>query len=307
MKFIQSKAIEKTDESAKKLIIEALEGNNTGGFDLDSIYLISGTYYILEFLKCDTIRPYNSHPKRYWHKNKTKFLSLWDITTKLNAQLYLINYEDSREQFKVIRVLDLNEKGITEEIIKKWDFNEFKEWFKALNSHNKDNSYLLEFTKETDNTISLINSSKTLPLYSIRAACGDFTGGREVGKIMDLPVENLKGNSENLFVVEAVGDSMLPLIGENNYCVFKREFTPNEGDIVLVEESAYTFENSGSYIIKKYTRNEGEINLISLNKNRQDANVTLTKENSNAYRFRGIFVGRIIKKQLVYKKDLPYQ
>lgn len=63
-----SKPIQKTDDSAKQLIIEALEGQETGGFDLDSVYNIQGTYYVLEFLKCDTVRPFNSHPRRYWFK-----------------------------------------------------------------------------------------------------------------------------------------------------------------------------------------------------------------------------------------------
>ena len=130
----KSKPIYKTDESAKRLIIDALEGNNTGGFDIDSIYEIDGKYYVLEFLKCDTVRPNNSHPNRYWFKNKQKFISLWKITQKLEGELFLINYEDSREQFKIIKVLDLDEeKGILEEEIQKKDFDEFKKWFQNLN------------------------------------------------------------------------------------------------------------------------------------------------------------------------------
>lgn len=128
-----SKPIKKTDDDAKALIIEALEGNLTGGFDLDSIYLISGTYYVLEFLKCDTVRPNDSHPKRYWHKNKQKFISLWALTLKLEGHLYLINYEDSREQFKLIKVEELNETGIIREEIRIWNFAQFKIWFKGLN------------------------------------------------------------------------------------------------------------------------------------------------------------------------------
>ena len=129
----QSKPIGKADDDAKLLIIETLEGEYTGGFDLDSIYKIKGKYHVLEFLKCDTIRPNDSHPKRYWFKNKQKFISLWEITQKLEGVLYLINYENSREQFKVIKVLELNEVGINKEKIKIWSFSEFKEWFKSLN------------------------------------------------------------------------------------------------------------------------------------------------------------------------------
>lgn len=128
-----SKPIKKTDDSAKQLIIEALEGEETGGFDLDSVYCVKGNYIVLEFLKCDTVRPFDSHPNRYWFKNKQKFLSLWAITKKLNGVLYLINYEDSREQFKIIYVKELDEEGIQKEIEKEWNFDQFKRWFKNLN------------------------------------------------------------------------------------------------------------------------------------------------------------------------------
>ncbi len=131
----KSKAIGKADDDAKILIIEALEEKHTGGFDLDSIYLIEGKYHVLEFLKCDTVRPNESHPKRYWFKNSQKFISLWNITQKLEGVLYLVNYEASREQFKVIKVLDLDETGITKEKMKEWGFIEFKKWFQDLNSN----------------------------------------------------------------------------------------------------------------------------------------------------------------------------
>ena len=130
----KSKPIGKGDDDAKSLIIEALEGNVTGGFDIDSLYLINNTYYVLEFLKCETVRPNNSHPNRYWHKNKQKFISLWNITKKLEGRLFLVNYEDSRVQFKVIQVLELDNSGIIEEDVRKWSFDEFKKWFKSLNS-----------------------------------------------------------------------------------------------------------------------------------------------------------------------------
>lgn len=128
-----SKPIGKGDDDAKNLIIEALDGKVTGGFDLDSIYRIGDSYAVLEFLKCDTVRPNDSHPRRYWNKNKQKFISLWDITQKLEGQLYLINYEDSREQFRVIKVLELDKHGIQKEIIKTWNMAQFSKWFQDLN------------------------------------------------------------------------------------------------------------------------------------------------------------------------------
>lgn len=133
---MNSKPIKKTDDDAKALIIEALDGKVTGGFDIDSIYYIKEKYYVLEFLKCDTVRPNNSHPKRYWHLNKQKFISLWHLTQTLGGSLYLINYEDSREQFKVIKVLALDDTGILKEEIRECSFAQFKEWFQRLNQHS---------------------------------------------------------------------------------------------------------------------------------------------------------------------------
>lgn len=129
-----SKPISKGDDGAKDLIIESLEGAQTGGFDLDSIYCNNGKYTVIEFLKCETVRPFESHPKRYWHLNSQKFKSLWAIASKLEADLFLVNYEDSREQFKVIKVKALSDNGITEEVSVNWNFLQFKAWFKKLNA-----------------------------------------------------------------------------------------------------------------------------------------------------------------------------
>ena len=132
-----SKPIGKGDDDAKELIIEALEGKVTGGFDLDSVYLINKQYYVVEFLKCDTVRPFDSHPNRYWFKNKQKFISLWNITQKLSGVLYLVNYEKSREQFKVIKVKSLSSTGIINQDIKEWGFDKFKIWFQELNKKGR--------------------------------------------------------------------------------------------------------------------------------------------------------------------------
>jgi hypothetical protein len=129
-----SKPIIKGDDGAKDLIIEALEGKITGGFDLDSIYCKNGKYTVIEFLKCETVRPFDSHPNRYWHLNAQKFKSLWEIAIKLEADLFLVNYEDSRQQFKVIKVKELDSSGITKDEFAEWNFTQFKTWFQKLNS-----------------------------------------------------------------------------------------------------------------------------------------------------------------------------
>lgn len=134
-----SKAISATDESAKRLIIDALNGENTGGFDLDSVYYIDGQYIVLEFLKCDSsypsVTPYTSHPNRYWF-NKQKFISLWDLTRKLDGRLFLLNYEEPYNRFRCMEVTSLDpQKGI-ENTDAMWNYDQFKKWFVELNHHH---------------------------------------------------------------------------------------------------------------------------------------------------------------------------
>jgi len=131
------------------LIIEVLGSNVTYGFDVDSIYYIKteSKWILIEFLKCDhkTVRPRDSHPKRYWY-NWRKFASLWQLKTDLNAELFLVNYEDeqhalsqkrSEREFLIIHVKNMNPTesgGITEEELYSLNFLEFKKWFLSINS-----------------------------------------------------------------------------------------------------------------------------------------------------------------------------
>lgn len=144
-----SKTIKKADDASKELIIEALAGNVTYGFDVDSIYHIrsESKWIVIEFLKCDhvSVRPADSHPKRYWDKNWRKFASLWRLRTDLKGDLHLVNYEDlahavaqgrSEREFLVISVLDLSPAehgGITKESKTVMTFEEFKKWFQSIN------------------------------------------------------------------------------------------------------------------------------------------------------------------------------
>ena len=132
-----SKKITKTDEAAKELIIEILGFEKTGGFDVDSIYKLNNPkgWVVLEFLKCDTVRPFESHPRRYWFKNKQKFISLWELTTDLKGILYLINYEDSREQFLLLKVNKIDSTIYTTDI--KMNYTEFKNWLIELNREGR--------------------------------------------------------------------------------------------------------------------------------------------------------------------------
>ena len=144
-----SKPLKNTDESSKALIIECLGGDNTCGFDIDSIYYveIDAKWIVIEFLKCDAkkVRPRDSHPKRYWY-NWRKFASLWRLVTKLEGTLFLVNYEDLshaedqgrlEREFHVIRVDGMEPTavgGITKESCKTFDFAGFQIWFRKLNA-----------------------------------------------------------------------------------------------------------------------------------------------------------------------------
>lgn len=144
----KSKKIIHADESSKELIIEVLGSNVTYGFDVDSIYYIKteSKWILIEFLKCDhkEVRPRNSHPKRYWY-NWRKFASLWQLKLNLNAELFLVNYEDkqhalsqnrSEREFLIIHVKNMNPTesgGITEEKLYRLNFLKFKEWFLSIN------------------------------------------------------------------------------------------------------------------------------------------------------------------------------
>ena len=144
-----SKPIQKADDASKALIIEALAGKNTYGFDIDSIYYFEreDQWIVIEFLKCDhaKVRPSQSHPKRYWNKNWRKFASLWRLVKELDAEHYLVNYEDlehaklqgrSKREFHIIEVLSLDPTeagGITNQNQQTLDFTGFKTWFQTLN------------------------------------------------------------------------------------------------------------------------------------------------------------------------------
>lgn len=136
---IYSKVISKVDDEAKQLIIDFLDNKPTCGFDLDSVYYIKNRgYVVIEFLKCDTVDPYKSHPNRYWF-NKQKFISLWNITKKLEGQLYLLNYskhEQWKNNFRIMEVLSLDEsKGIETLDIVLGNFESAKKWFSNLNKN----------------------------------------------------------------------------------------------------------------------------------------------------------------------------
>ena len=94
-----------------------------------------------------------------------------------------------------------------------------------------------------------------LPFYSLRAACGYFGEGENVSEEGWIQVSNLGRLNRNMFVVQASGDSMNPLIQDGDYCVFRSNIIGSRnGKVVLVQHrNFYDPDSGGSYSIKKYS------------------------------------------------------
>ena len=123
-----------------------------------------------------------------------------------------------------------------------------------------------------------------LPVYSIKAACGYFEDNsivpdEEAEGWVDISNTGIKANN-NMFIVHAAGDSMLPKIKDGDLCVFEL-YGPNNagsrnGEIVLTECPDKDTDTDCHYTIKKYhsekrqdeyeTTVHSKIELIPLNK-----------------------------------------
>ena len=139
-------------------------------------------WVVFEFLRCVTVRPFNSHPRRYWDKNKRKFISLWKLKEQLDADLFLVNYEDSREQFLKIKVLDLNPEGIQEEETEEMDKTKFFSYFKEINRRARvstNNPHSKPISKPDEGSKKLI----------IDILDGDLSGGIDIDSIYHIDDE----------------------------------------------------------------------------------------------------------------------
>lgn len=138
---LKSKPLLKINDPGQLLTSLAIPG---GGAGIDLDFLIFGSYgfILFEFLRCVTVPARESHPRRYWHKNWRKFLTLWNLQNKLRARLFLINFEfdDQTKQFHAIKIMRClhepkpteNKTFVTEDILEAGLF-EFQSWFSLLN------------------------------------------------------------------------------------------------------------------------------------------------------------------------------
>lgn len=99
-----------------------------------------------------------------------------------------------------------------------------------------------------------------LPLYSVRAACGSFEDNESIPENeaegwVDVSSAGIKA-TKDMFLVHAVGESMLPRIKDGDLCVFevygKERTGSREGEIVLTQCCGKDDEYGCSYTIKKY-------------------------------------------------------
>lgn len=93
-----------------------------------------------------------------------------------------------------------------------------------------------------------------LPLYSIRAACGYFGEGEEVSESGWMQVEGIGRLNQDMFIVQATGNSMEPRIHDGDYCVFEKyNGGSRNGKIVLAQHHGYyDDDNAGAFSIKEY-------------------------------------------------------
>ncbi len=94
-----------------------------------------------------------------------------------------------------------------------------------------------------------------LPLYSLKAACGKFSEWQTVEEEGWVKVEDVGKLNNSMYVVRAIGNSMLPKIKDGDLCVFRANVVGSrQNKIVLVQHNdVYDSENEGSFSIKKYS------------------------------------------------------
>lgn len=129
----ESKIIRKTDDSAMALLHEML-GDSAGSIaDIDSYYKINGHYVFLEFVKC-SVRPFDYEPMQNWADIGMHISIVWDFAIKAEGTLWLVCYEDKKEQFRLLKVKLATETTFEYSGKLDYGFDQFKVWFQKHNS-----------------------------------------------------------------------------------------------------------------------------------------------------------------------------
>lgn len=175
-------------------------------------------------------------------------------------------------------------------------------YFKSLLEERKDigNKNKLRIEPTVNDEVKFIDF---LPLYSIKAACGYFGDGDNVEEEGWVRVEGVGRLNRNMYVVQAVGDSMVPLIQDGDYCVFRANPAGSrQGKIVLAQHhSKYDPDYSGSYSIKIYTsrRDFDEYGnwiheeIVLQPKNSAYDSIVINEDDADDFRIVGEFVKKL--------------
>lgn len=142
-----------------------------------------------------------------------------------------------------------------------------------------------------------------LPLYSIRAACGYFGEGEAVEESGWIKVDGMGRLNRNMFVLQAEGRSMEPLIHDGDYCVFRANPAGSrQGKTVLIQHrNFYDADYAGSYSIKTYTSkktydefgNWSHEEIVLQPKNPDYKPIIIHEEDAEEFRIIGEFVGTV--------------
>lgn len=152
------------------------------------------------------------------------------------------------DKWKEDFLMELKEKAEVRWLTKTDSYNV---WGVPFFTEDKSDDFHNAFDKE------ILTPPFYLPLYPFHIACGILESGGAlaedgVERWIDVSSCGFKPN-ENMFVVHAKGDSMMPKIHNGDLCVFER-YTggSREGEIVLAQVSGKDDDYLCRYTIKKY-------------------------------------------------------
>ena len=152
------------------------------------------------------------------------------------------------DKWKEDFLIELKEKAEVRWLTKTDSYNV---WGVPFFTEDKSDDFHNAFDKE------ILSPPFYLPLYPFHIACGILESGGAlaedgVERLIDVSSCSFKPN-ENMFVVHAKGDSMMPKIHNGDLCVFER-YTggSREGEIVLAQVFGKDDDYLCGYTIKKY-------------------------------------------------------
>ncbi|MEW6055340.1 MAG: LexA family transcriptional regulator [Bdellovibrionota bacterium] len=139
-----------------------------------------------------------------------------------------------------------------------------------------------------------------LPVYSLKAAAGYFGRGEEAETQGWIRAPKVPRLDRNMFVVKAVGSSMLPKIHDGDYLVFRANpVGTRQGKIVLAQyRGTADPDTGGSYTVKKYTSVKSSLaegswrhkKIVLSPLNRAYKSIVLMPEDEDDFRIVGEFV-----------------